>query len=104
MIDLPDTHLAVVKTLLHQYIPQYEVWAFGSRVDGTAKRHSDLDVVIRGQKEINIQQISNLRLAFEESDLPFRVDVLDWHTLSDEFKAIIMKKHEVLDILTVNFR
>jgi len=36
-----------------------------------------------------------IREDFEESDLPFRVDILDWHTISAEFKANIEAKFEV---------
>ena len=37
-----------------------------------------------------------LREAFEESDLPFRVDVIDYNAVSDEFRAIIDAKYEIL--------
>jgi type I restriction enzyme S subunit len=31
--------------------------------------------------------------AFAESDLPFRVDVVDWARASEEFRAIIRRDH-----------
>jgi len=33
---------------------------------------------------------------FSESDLPFKVDVLDWATTSEEFRRVIENKCEVL--------
>ena len=37
-----------------------------------------------------------LREAFEESDLPFRVDVVDYRTVSEAFRAIIDQSYEVI--------
>ncbi len=39
-------HLALVRAILQRRVPQYDVWAFGSRVQGRVKVHSDLDLVI----------------------------------------------------------
>ena len=63
-----------VLALLQQYLPNTEVWAYGSRVQFTAKPYSDLDMVAFAGKEQG-QAVANLHEAFEESDLPFRVDV-----------------------------
>ncbi len=37
-----------------------------------------------------------LKEDFEESDLPFRVDVLDWNRISDEFKKVINTRYEII--------
>ena len=37
-----------------------------------------------------------LREAFEESDLPFRVDIVDYNTVSEAFRAIIEEKYEIV--------
>ena len=34
--------------------------------------------------------------AFEASDLPFRVDVLDWHRISESFHKVIEQAYEVI--------
>jgi uncharacterized protein len=46
MIDITDKNLNIVKKILAKHVPNYEVWAFGSRVSGKAKKFSDLDLVI----------------------------------------------------------
>lgn len=33
--------------------------------------------------------MNRIIIMFSESDLPFRVDVPDWHTINPEFKRII---------------
>ena len=93
MLDLKASHLSIVKAILKKHLSTQEVWAFGSRVNGTAKPHSDLDLVVRGHSEIDPTKISMIRLEFEESNLPMRIDVLDWNSLSDEFRDIVSKSH-----------
>ncbi len=75
---------------------QCEVRAFGSRVDWTAKDYSDLDLAVRGSGTLKTGVLGRLKEAFEESDLPFRVDVLDWHATSPEFQKVIEKQYEVI--------
>lgn len=95
MVDAKSDQIEIVRQILSKHAPQYEVWAFGSRVDGTAKKHSDLDLAIMSEKPLPVKLLSGIRDAFSESDLPFRVDVVDWAAISAAFRKIIEKKHEV---------
>ncbi len=79
-----------------QELPQREVWAFGSRLKGTAKPHSDLDLVVRGDAPLDIATPARLAEAFAESDLPWRVDVVDWTTCSEAFRALVGQKAVVV--------
>ena len=96
MIDLRSDHLEVVKRILAEHVPECEVRTFGSRVTGTAKDYSDLDLTIVGKERIDRRRMGRLREAFAESDLPFRVEVQDWHTISKSFQEIIEKQYEVV--------
>ncbi|MEA1960746.1 MAG: nucleotidyltransferase domain-containing protein [Bacillota bacterium] len=89
MIDITDRQRDIIINILKHYVPDREVWAFGSRVKGTAKSYSDLDLIVIGESKMTINQLGELREAFQESELPFRVDVLDWHRTSPEFRRII---------------
>jgi len=89
MIDLEERYLSLVRELLALHVPGCEVRIFGSRVRGTARKYSDIDLVIFGAQAVPEQVMSNLRDSFAESDLPYQVDVLDWHRISPEFKATI---------------
>ena len=71
-------------------IEPVEVYLFGSRVDGTATRASDLDILLRGSQPIALKTMALLREKFEDSVLPFRVDLVDDRTLSPEFRTRIM--------------
>ena len=96
MIDLNPKHFETVQHILAKHVHGCEVRAFGSRVKWTAKDYSDLDLAIVGSKPLTLRQGHRLAEAFEESDLPIRVDVLDWHTISEEFKRIITAEYEVI--------
>ncbi len=96
MIDLADEHLAAVKEILAERMPEVEVRVFGSRIAGTAERFSDLDLVLVGDGRLDADGTEDLKDAFAESDLPFRVDVLDWHLLSENFRRLIDRRFEVI--------
>lgn len=88
-LDISSEHLAIVQQILRQLVPSCEVWAFGSRVKGTAKPFSDLDLVIMSQQPVSLDLIASLHEAFSESDLPWKVDIVDWSSTSPEFRAVI---------------
>lgn len=86
MLDLEKKHLSEIISILRERVPNCDVHAFGSRVSGKSGKFSDLDLVIKGQSELDLKTIIRLKEAFRESDLPFKVDVLDWLAISDDFR------------------
>lgn len=97
MIDLGADELAEVERICALMVPSSEVWAFGSRCKGTARKHSDLDLLVKGPRRLDVLKLEEVREAFQESLLPFRVDVADWHALSDDFRRMLEKDlHPVL--------
>lgn len=95
-VDLAPEYLAIVCAILKQHVPDREIWAFGSRVLGKAKAYSDLDVVVVGEAPLTLATRAALIEAFDESDLPIRVDVVDWAQTSERFRAIILRDKVVL--------
>ncbi len=89
MIDLDDRSLQQVREILGQHLPGLEVRLFGSRVRGTARKFSDIDLVIVGASAVPEQTLTDLRDAFANSDLPYKVDVLDWQAITPEFQKVI---------------
>ena len=95
-VKLSPEHALIVKRILKEHLPDSEVWAFGSRVHAqNLKPHSDLDLVIRAPNPIPLLQWDKLQAAFSESALPFKTDIVDWRTLSDEFRKVILQQYEV---------
>jgi predicted nucleotidyltransferase len=95
-LDMPLEHRRIVDDILDAYASKHEVWAFGSRARGGAKPYSDLDLAVIGDAHLNIEQLAALADAFEESDLPWRVDIVDWATTDAAFRRIIERDKIVL--------
>jgi predicted nucleotidyltransferase len=93
MLNLDPDYLAIIQKILAEHVPNKTVWAYGSRIKGTAHEGSDLDLVVF---DITPDKISALRAAFSESSLPILVDVMDWSSIPEAFKSEIDKRHEVL--------
>ncbi len=102
MLDITPEHLQIVRDILQKNIPRREVWAFGSRVKGTAKRYSDLDLAVIGETPLSLSEHADLSDDFSESDLPWRVDIVDWATTSENFRNIIKRQYIVLQCADEN--
>jgi len=91
--------LAIVQTILRQHLPESaKVWVFGSRATGNARRGSDLDLAIDIGQAFHPDTETALRFAFEDSDLPWTVDIVDMCTLKDSiFRQNVERDRVVLD-------
>jgi uncharacterized protein len=78
MLDLTPEQLLLLRAILAARLPRREVRAFGSRANGRAKPHSDLDLVVMGEEPIPDPVLAELHADLDDSDLPFRVDVVLW--------------------------
>jgi predicted nucleotidyltransferase len=88
-IDVRPEDLEEVLAILDRHVPGREVRAFGSRVTGKAKPFSDLDLAVLGAEPLPASVLADVREAFRESDLPFKVDVVDWASTRESFRRII---------------
>jgi len=95
-LDLPAEELGILQRILAQYAPRAEVLAYGSRVTGAAHEGSDLDLVVRYPDNESQPELSQLREALSESDLPILVDVHDGSRIPKSFWREIEKAHVVL--------
>lgn len=91
MFNLSEKQLQIVKDILKLHLPHLQVLAFGSRVTGNAKPHSDLDLAIVTTQPLSIHSMGLLKEAFASSDLAVRVDIVDLARTEKEFKELILK-------------
>jgi len=61
------------------------VYLFGSRATGTAQLASDFDVAVLANEDIS-RELSVARDMLEESDIPFKVDVVDLRLAAPAFR------------------
>lgn len=89
MLDLEPRHRDLVVDILRRHVAGVQVRAFGSRARGRARRCSDLDLLLMTRQPLEPLVLARLKDDLDESDLPFRVDVLDAADLSASFLAMI---------------
>lgn len=85
----PD-ELAQVQAILTRVLPaDVRAGVFGSRARGNPKPWSDLDLVLEGQGPLPLSLMAELAEAFDESALPWKVDLVDRASVGDAFGRII---------------
>ena len=95
-IDIDPRDWVDVVRILHEQAPAMEVWAFGSRARRTAKPYSDLDLALITQQPLSLDQLAAITDAFATSDLPIRIDVVDWASTSEAFRKRIAQDKVVV--------
>ncbi len=91
-MDITGSQRKTLLELLDTHLPGTAVWAYGSRVTHTSRPESDLDMVVftaPGQEG----ELSDLKEALDESDLPFRVDLFVWDDVPESFRKNILAEH-----------
>lgn len=79
----------LLASILRTHLPDCRVWAFGSRATRRhVRRFSDLDLAVEG-REITLREVAMLDEVFDESTLPFKVDLTELAALAPEFRRRI---------------
>jgi hypothetical protein len=71
---------------------QAGVYLYGSWATGKAHRGSDIDLAILPKRTLRPETMSLLREKIEESDIPYRVEVLDLTQTDSKFKKLVLKE------------
>lgn len=102
-IDVRPQDLETVKSILRDALPSGSgVWAFGSRATWKTTDSSDLDLAVDAGRKLNLAKMTELSEAFENSNLPYTVDLVDWHAVAPTFKNLIEKDRVRISILDDN--
>ncbi len=76
-LAITEAQRVQLRALIDTVIPGARVAMFGSRATGRARPFSDLDLLILEPARLTWQQRAALQDLLEQSDLPFRVDVVE---------------------------
>lgn len=69
-----------------------KVFIFGSRATGTNRKYSDIDLGLQSESEIPFMAKIKLEDEFENSNLPYKVDVVDFSKVAESFRKVAMQK------------
>ena len=96
-LDLPIRYRNKLEALLREHVPDVEVWAYGSRVNGRSHEASDLDLVLRSATlEPVAEGFSDLLEAIENSNIPILIQAHDWARLPESFHPEIERNYIVV--------
>ena len=96
-VDIRPDHLEIVRDILREHLPTgVKVWVFGSRANWTTKDSSDLNLALEGETRLSRKLLGALKDAFEDSTLPYTVDVVDLGRIGDSFRRIVVAQRTPL--------
>lgn len=101
MIKLTKEQFLIITDILHRHFPTAKIWFFGSRVNGNARKYSDLDVMIQMQDDKK-QTFIDAKDEFEKSDLPFLVDLVNFDKVNFELRESVMESAVPLEQIIPN--
>jgi len=78
--------------ILTVLFPDAKIYLFGSRARGTHSDRSDIDLAIDEGKVIRPGRIGEAVGMFVESDIPYKIDIVDLHSVSDKMQYFIKKE------------
>ncbi len=79
----------IIKSVLEPYKDKYNFYYYGSRVKGNFRFLSDLDIMVRGIELANLSDINDIKDKFDKSNLPYVVNISDYHNLDENFYKLI---------------
>jgi len=78
---------AIIAEILRNY--PYKFFFYGSRVKGNFTRASDLDILIKTDKELSFKELEELKTKFNESKIPYVVNFSQYATMDEHFYKLI---------------
>lgn len=97
-LGISENQLTKIQGILNSILKNKLTWkvsVFGSRAKGNYKKYSDLDLWLETTPEITPTELSTLSEAFEESDLPIKVDLVIPTTVIAEYRSSILKDKKI---------
>ncbi len=79
------------KILRDIFVGDYEVIIFGSRAKGTNRKFSDIDICLKSNQKIPDLEMETIKERCTKSNLPYLVDILDYHDINSFFQETINK-------------
>ena len=97
MIQIREKDRLALEQIFSAVEAPIEVWAYGSRVNGTAHEGSDLDLVVRGAGLLPLPTVVFAELSenIRNSNIPILVELRDWALLPSSFHPNIERQHEI---------
>ena len=96
-VMLPPRYLRFIRDVLDLELNgcRGKVYLFGSRAQKTARSASDIDLAVDTAESVKTQLV-RVQTAFEESEIPFTVDIIDLRSTPPAFKQAIRQTGKLI--------
>lgn len=88
-----------IKNTIFRYLSheKYQVFMFGSRVNGKTTKYSDYDIGILGKNRLPSETKFLIEESLEESNIPCKVDIVDFFLVSPDFRKVALSNIKKYD-------
>ena len=83
--------IAVISALM----PDVKIYLFGSRARGTNSPSADIDIALDGGKELPVADVDEIKGMFKESNIMYKIDVVDFHSITDLMRREILQERKI---------
>ena len=88
-LDLEIKYIDFIKNTVSSILDDAEIYMFGSRTHGKATKYSDIDIALKLDKIIEIDEVLKIKSKFQDSTFPYKVDIIDLNSIDEKFFNII---------------
>jgi uncharacterized protein len=81
-----------ILAILSALMPNVTIYLFGSRARGTHSPRSDIDIALKGTTLLSRHAIAELVRMLQASDIPYKIEIVDFNRVSDDMRASILKE------------
>jgi predicted nucleotidyltransferase len=82
-MNLEKKFASLIKATIDKHLHGAEVFLFGSRAKNTNQEFSDIDIAIKSPN-LDFEALAKIRFDLEESNLPYKIDLVNYYDLNQE--------------------
>ncbi|MCK4517627.1 nucleotidyltransferase domain-containing protein [Candidatus Babeliales bacterium] len=84
-----ETYKAKLIELIAKHLPNAKIYLYGSRARNEETKYSDIDIAIDTGENADKHKMALIRLSLDDLNIPFEVDVVDLHNVSEKMQKNI---------------
>ncbi|MBN2267332.1 MAG: nucleotidyltransferase domain-containing protein [Candidatus Babeliaceae bacterium] len=90
--DIAAQFYPQIYTIVRRHFPQARIYLFGSRATHKNRPGSDIDIAIDNGSTVDFATLLKVWGELDESNIPYKVDLVDLQASSESFRQEIFKK------------
>ncbi|MEX2438094.1 MAG: nucleotidyltransferase domain-containing protein [Candidatus Babeliales bacterium] len=88
-MNLEEQYKLKIIKIIQALLPEVQIYLFGSRARGSHQPRSDIDIALDAGEPIDRLRLAEIRTVLEGTTIPYKIDVVDIHTVSDSMRQMI---------------